>query len=212
MNVILIAPPAAGKGTQSEFICNKYHINHISTGNLLREVTKKNDEFSLSIKDKMSKGLLISDDIILNLIKEEIKDNRGFIFDGFPRNLEQAIKFDEMLKNINQKIDYVIYLKIDEEIARERIVGRMVCPKCNSVYNFGLNAENEIHNCKNCEETLIKRQDDTLETFNKRFEVYKNETEPIIDYYRVSGNLYEVDSSLAPNEVFRQIESIIGER
>jgi len=210
MNIIFIAPPAAGKGTQSELVCKKYNLTHISTGNLLREVTTKDDDFSKEIKMRMSKGLLISDEIILNLISEKIKNKDGFIFDGFPRNIKQAIKFDEMLDNINQKIDYVIYLKITEEIAKERILGRLVCPKCNNVYNFGLNVDNQI--CSNCNETLIKRQDDIIETFEKRFKVYMDETSPIIDYYKNKGNLYEVDSSLSPEEVFKQIEKIIGEK
>lgn len=210
MNIIFIAPPAAGKGTQSELVCKKYNLTHISTGNLLREVTNKDDDFSKEIKMRMSKGLLISDEIILNLISEKIKNKKGFIFDGFPRNLKQAIKFDEMLENIDQKVDYVIYLKIDKEIAKERILGRLVCPNCNTIYNFGLNVDDQ--NCSNCNKKLIKRQDDTIETFNKRFEVYMDETSPVIDYYKNKGNLYEVDSSLEPLEVFKKIENIIGEK
>lgn len=212
MNIIFIAPPAAGKGTQSKFVSSKYNLEHISTGDLLREVSLKDDELSREIRNKMSKGLLISDEIILKLIKDKIKNNNGFIFDGFPRNLLQAKEFDDLLSELNQKIDYVIYLKITEEIARERIVGRMVCPKCGSVYNYGINALEENHFCKNCNETLIKRKDDTIETFNKRFEVYMEQTSPIIEYYKNQGILYEVDSSVEPNDVFKQIENIIGEK
>lgn len=212
MNIIFIAPPAAGKGTQSKLVSNKYQLTHISTGNLLREVTAQDNELSKEIKNLMSKGLLISDEIILNLISEKIKDNRGFIFDGFPRNLNQALKFDEMLKKANQKIDYVIYLKIDKELAKERIVGRLVCSNCNGVYNYKLDEVTKDQFCSECNTKLVKRQDDTLETFENRFDLYMKETAPIIDYYKNIGNLYEVDSSLEPNEVFKQIEKIIGEK
>ena len=136
MNIILIAPPAAGKGTQSELICKRYQMNHISTGDLLREVANKDDEKSLEIKEMMNKGLLISDEIILDLIEGKIKEDDSFIFDGFPRTLNQAVKFDELLNKLNKKIDYVIYLKVNKDIAVNRIAKRYVCPKCNNVYTI----------------------------------------------------------------------------
>ena len=209
MNIILIAPPAAGKGTQSELICNNYNLNHISTGDLLREVTKKDDEFSNHIKDLMNKGMLISDDIILNLINEKVKDNQGCVFDGFPRNLKQAEAFDQLLDKLNKKIDYVIYLTIDKETACERIAGRYVCQNCKSVYNFKSNTDIPV--CSNCGTELTKRKDDNVETFNSRYDVYMKETYPIIDYYRNKGILYEVDSSNETNVVFNDIKNIIGE-
>lgn len=206
MNIILIAPPAAGKGTQSELICKKYQMNHISTGDLLREVASKDDEQSLKIKEMMNKGLLISDEIILDLIEGKIKDDDSFIFDGFPRTLNQAVKFDELLNKLNKKIDYVIYLKVDKDIAVNRIAKRYVCPNCNNVYTI----DNEPKICKNCGSELTKRKDDNVETFEERFNVYMNETFPIIDYYKNQGLVYEVDSSKTPDEVFGDIESIIG--
>ena len=207
MNIILIAPPAAGKGTQSELICKKYNLNHLSTGDLLRETTTKDDEVSREIKDLMNKGMLISDDIILKLIENKIKDNDNFVFDGFPRNLSRAISFDTLLNNLNKKIDYVIYLKIDKQTALSRIVDRYVCPKCNSVYNL----KDEVKICKNCSEQLIKRKDDNEETFNNRYDVYMNETYPVINYYKEKGILHEIDSSNTPDTIFNEIESIIGE-
>lgn len=207
MNLILIAPPAAGKGTQSELICNSYNINHISTGDLLREITKKNDEFSLSVKEKMEKGLLISDDIILKLIKDEIINSNNNIFDGFPRNLEQAKAFDLMLKEINQKIDYVIYMDIDKEILEKRISSRYVCPNCNSVYSFN----EPDHECSKCSVKLIKRKDDTLEVYENRYKVYEESTKPIINYYKNQGVLYCVDADGSKEEVFANIKKVIGE-
>lgn len=206
MNIILIASPAAGKGTQSELICNKYNLKHISTGDLLREVVTLDNEKSREIKSLMEKGMLIDDEIILGLIEDKLMMDDGFVFDGFPRNLTQAKKFDELLEKMNKKIDYIIHLKVDKDLALERIVRRYVCPKCNSVYN---KKDDETKICQNCNENLIKRNDDNAETFNNRYDVYMKETFPIIEYYKQTQNLHEVDSSLEVNEVFKQIEGII---
>lgn len=208
MNIILIASPAAGKGTQSELICNKYNLKHISTGDLLREVVALDNEKSREIKSLMEKGLLINDEIILGLIEDKLKDDEGFVFDGFPRNLTQAKKFDELLDRMNKKIDYVIHLKVDKEVALKRIVGRYVCPKCNAVYN---KSEDETKICQSCGEDLIKRSDDNIDTFNNRYSVYMSETFPIVEYYENTNKLYEVDSSLEVNEVFKQIENILND-
>ena len=206
MNLILIAPPAAGKGTQSEFICNHYNLNHLSTGDLLREVASKDDPKSLEIKELMNSGMLISDDIILDLIENKIKENEGFVFDGFPRTLNQAVSFDKLLEKLNKKIDKVIYLTVDKEVASARISGRYVCPSCGSVYNF--KPDEEVTLCK-CGEALIKRKDDNVETFEKRYDVYMNETFPIIDFYREKGLISEVDSSKTPTEVFDDIKAVL---
>ena len=209
MNIILIAPPAAGKGTQSELISKKYNLNHISTGDLLREVTSTGSDMSKEIKELMDQGKLISDDIILNLIEEKIKDSDGFIFDGFPRNISQAECFNELLDKLGKKIDYVIYLTIDKDIALSRITSRYVCPNCNSVYS--IKSDNDELICKNCGQELVKRKDDNADTFLERYDVYMNETYPIIDYYKKLGNLVEIDSSKTPEEVFESIERVIGE-
>ena len=208
MNIILIAPPAAGKGTQSELICNHYNLEHLSTGDLLREVTKQDNEKSREIKELMNQGALISDDIILSLIEDKMKDDKGFVFDGFPRNLNQAKSLNLLLEKLNKKIDYIIYLKVDKEIASARIAGRYVCPKCNGVYNLK-DTDDKI--CQNCGEELIKRKDDNVEVFNNRYDVYMSETFPVINYYNSLDNFYEVDSSKKPEEVFDDIKNIIGE-
>ena len=210
MNIILIAPPAAGKGTQSARICDKFATEHVSTGDLIRNIIKENSPLGNEIKEKMNKGLFIDNDLILKLISKKLDEDKSFIFDGFPRNIEQAKKFDELLIEKNKHIDYVLYLKIDKELAKKRIVGRLVCPNCNGVYNFGLDNAQEIPNCQKCNEKLIKRQDDTEETFENRFNIYEKETSPIISYYKEKGILYEVDSSLSSDKVFEQIEGIIN--
>lgn len=210
MNIILIAPPAAGKGTQSELICNKYDIEHISTGDLIRAVINSNSEKSIELKKTIEQGKLVSDEFVLDLIKDEIKDGKSYIFDGFPRTVNQAKLFDELLEKINKKIDYVIYLDINKEIASKRILGRLSCSNCGKVYNDQIEESMPKTNgiCDDCNIELSKRNDDNEETFNKRFDTYMSETKPLLDYYK--DRLYIVDSSLNKYEIFKQIEDIIG--
>lgn len=210
MNIILIAPPAAGKGTQSELICNKYDMQHISTGDLIRTVINSNNENSIELKKTIEQGKLVSDEFVLDLIKEEIKNGNNYIFDGFPRTVNQAKLFDELLNELNKKIDYVIYLDIDKDIAMKRILGRLSCSKCGKVYNDQIEESMPKINgiCNECNIELSKRNDDNEETFNKRFDTYINETKPLLDYYK--DRLYIIDSSLNKYEIFKQIENIIG--
>lgn len=210
MNIILIAPPAAGKGTQSELICNKYDIKHISTGDLIRTVINSNDEKSIELKKTIGQGKLVSDEFVLDLIKDEIKDGNSYIFDGFPRTVNQAKLFDELLEKLNEKIDYVIYLDINKEMASKRILGRLSCSNCGKVYNDQIEESMPKINgiCDDCNIELSKRNDDNEETFNKRFDTYMSETKPLLDYYK--DRLYIVDSSLNKYEIFKQIENIIG--
>lgn len=210
MNIILIAPPAAGKGTQSELICNKYDIKHISTGDLIRTVINSNNEKSIELKKTIEQGKLVSDEFVLDLIKDEIKDGNSYIFDGFPRTINQAKLFDELLEKLNEKIDYVIYLDINKEMASKRILGRLSCSNCGKVYNDQIEESMPKINgiCDDCNIELSKRNDDNEETFNKRFDTYMSETKPLLDYYK--DRLYIVDSSLNKYEIFKQIENIIG--
>lgn len=211
MNIILIAPPAAGKGTQAGLLCNKYNLNHISTGDLLRNAIESGSELSKELTKQMNDGKLISDNIIIQMIEEEIKDKDQFIYDGFPRNINQAKLLDDLLRDLNKKIDYVFYLKIDKEVALNRVIGRSSCPSCGHIYNDKLESmmPKKAGICDDCNIALFKRLDDNEETFNKRFETYINETAPIIEYYRDKNILYEIDSSKSKEDIFLNIERII---
>ena len=137
-SIILIAPPAAGKGTQSDMLVGKYGFAHISTGDMLREVAKHDE----SIKSKLENGELISDDIVFSLLRDRLKSTdckKGFILDGFPRNVNQAVKYDEMISDLDVTSNVVIFLDVDKELACKRIVGRISCPDCKRVYNLGEN-------------------------------------------------------------------------
>lgn len=211
MNIILIAPPAGGKGTQSELLCSKYNIAHISTGDLLRaEVENGNTE----LKKIMDAGMLVSDEIIFDLIKKRISSNdtiNGYLLDGFPRNIEQAKTYDEILKDLNKDIGYVIELNIDPELAAKRISGRRSCPKCGATYNIyfdGMKPTNE-NICDKCGSSLTKRDDDNEETYKTRYNTYLEKTKPLIDYYKEKGVLYVVDANGTPEETFKNIEDIV---
>ncbi len=211
-SIIFIAPPAAGKGTQSTLIKEKYGIPHISTGELLRKEALINNQ----IKEELSLGHLISDDITISLLKKRIQQddcNNGYILDGFPRNMYQALAYNKILEELNKQLGVVIVLDLDKENAKKRIIGRLSCPACGAVYNDMLDdmMPKELGICDRCSATLIKRSDDNEETFNTRFETYLKQTEPLIDYYGKIHALYHVDSGINKDYTFHQIEKIINE-
>lgn len=207
-SIIFIAPPAAGKGTQSTRLSKEFHLEHISTGDLLREEVKNGNQELQAI---MESGKLVSDEIILSILSKKIKNLSGYILDGFPRNINQAIAFDKMLEEQNSSVNYVIYLSLDKETAMKRIVGRVSCPNCGDVYNTmleGMNSKADM-TCDSCNSTLTRRKDDNEETFNVRYDTYLNETEPLIEYYQNKGVLYQVDSSRNTEQVYEDIKNII---
>ena len=210
MNIIFIAPPAAGKGTQSELLCSKYNFNHISTGDLIRETINNNSPKSEELKKIMAQGKLVSDEFILELIKDKLGDG-DYIFDGFPRTINQAKMFDELLATLNKKVDYVIYLTVSKELACKRILGRISCPNCSKVYNDQIDESKPKQDrvCDVCGTTLARRNDDNLESFNKRFDTYIKETSPLLDYYE--NKLYKINSEKDKFEIFKEIEGIIND-
>ena len=213
-SIILLAAPAAGKGTQASLLKEKYNIPHISTGDLLRLELKSGSSLSNQLKEIMESGKLVNDEIILDLINKRINNDdcvNGYILDGFPRNINQAIKFDELLNKTSKKIDYVFLLDVDYETALNRSLGRISCQKCNLVYNDRIkDSMPKISNiCDVCGEALIKRIDDNEETFKKRYDTYLNETKPLIDYYEKKGILYHIDSSINKDITSNEIIKIL---
>ena len=212
-SIIFIAPPAAGKGTQAVMLSSKYNIPHISTGDILRNA-QDDTERGKYISSEMAKGHFISDEIILELLTERLSQSdceNGYILDGFPRNIKQAEEYEEILKKLNKDLGIVIVLDIDKEIAKERIVGRISCPKCGSVFNDMIEESmpKEAGICDKCNSKLKKRDDDNAESFEVRFEGYLAKTEPLIEYYQNKNILYRVDSSLGKDITFNQIEDIL---
>ncbi len=213
-SIILIAPPSAGKGTISKMLCEKYHLPHISTGDLLRSAVENDDEQGNYIKQQMNLGKLVSDDIIISLVEKRILDNdcaNGYILDGFPRNLTQLKKYESFLINENKDLGVNILLDISYEQAKGRILGRVSCPKCGTVYNiYTSDARPKVFGiCDKCGSDLIRRSDDTEEVFKERYATYLNETKPVADYFKSQNRLHVVDSSIEISKVFEQIERIL---
>lgn len=214
-NVILIAPPAAGKGTQSKLLSEKYNLVHISTGDLLRSASQKNDEMGTLIKGLIDNGSLVSDEIVIDLLKDALDGlNSGYILDGFPRTVNQAEKYLEMLSELNIPLGDVIFIDIPKDVIKKRIIGRLVCPSCGAVYN-NLIEENKPSKegiCDECASALIKRQDDNEETFDKRYETYVKETYPLVDFFKSKGVLSTISGNLTKEETFDRLQQIIGNK
>lgn len=213
MNIIFIAPPAAGKGTQSSLLEKKYSYKHISTGDLLREEIKKKTEFGAEIEKIISKGELVSDEIITKLLKNELNNikHQKFILDGYPRNIAQAETLTEIFKELNIDDYKAIYLDLDEDTAMKRALGRIVCSNCGASYNTYFKnlmpQENGI--CDKCHHKLIQRSDDNEETMRTRFRTYLELTNPLLDYYKAQEKLVDVDASLNSDQIFLEIEQVL---
>ena len=212
-SIIFIAPPAAGKGTQAVMLSSKYKMPHISTGDILRNA-QDDTERGKYIASEMAQGHFVSDEIILELLKERLLQsdcNNGYILDGFPRNIEQAKHYEEILANLNKDLGHVIVLDIDKEVAKNRIVGRVSCPNCGGVFNELIEEAKPLVSgfCDKCGSKLIKRVDDNVETFENRFDAYLTKTKPLIDYYNKKNVLYHVNTTLGKDDTFKQIEAIM---
>ena len=213
MNIIFIAPPADGKGTQSSLLEKKYNYKHISTGDLLREEIKKKTEFGAEIEKIISKGELVSDEIITKLLKNELNNikHQKFILDGYPRNIAQAETLTEIFKELNIDDYKAIYLDLDEDTAMKRALGRIVCSNCGASYNTYFKnlmpQENGI--CDKCHHKLIQRSDDNEETMRTRFRTYLELTNPLLDYYKAQEKLVDVDASLNSDQIFLEIEQVL---
>ena len=214
MNIILLGLPGAGKGTQGNILAKVFNLYKISTGDLLRDEINKKGALINKIKTVIDKGLLVSDDIINNLV-ENVLSNKNYynrlIFDGYPRTMNQAKHLDVLVKKYNQKISYVFNLKVNKDSIIKRFLGRQVCSKCGLIFNeFYYPSTNENHLCD--PKFLQKRSDDNEKTVRKRFDMYTKETSPILNYYRDQNLLHEVDAlidiSLISKEICRIIYSL----
>lgn len=214
MNIIFIAPPAAGKGTLSDKLVTKYGYKHLSTGDLLRAEIKKENDLGKKIEEIISRGELVSDDIITELLKNELKSIEGkFILDGYPRNIAQADTLNGIFSELNIENYVTIYLDLEEELAMKRALGRVICGGCGASYNTYF--ENFMPKsegiCDKCGSELKHRSDDTEETFKVRFSTYVEKTSPVLDYYKNLNRLEVINANVESDEVFKIVEQIIGE-
>lgn len=214
-NIIFIAPPAAGKGTVSQRVCEKYHIPHISTGDLLRDEIAKGTKLGSEIKGAMARGEFVSDEMITKLLKKRLSSKdakKGYILDGYPRNVAQAGIYDSLLEELSYDMGTVIYLDIDKETAMKRALSRVVCSGCGMSYNTLVKELSPIKEgvCDSCGSSLKVRGDDNKETFIKRFDTYMKETYPLIEYYEKKNNLVKIDvTELNADEVFEEVDKVI---
>ena len=214
---VFIAPPAAGKGTQSKMLVEKYGYVHISTGDLLREEILKQTTLGMQIDKIISEGKLVDDELVLEMLKGNlqsiIEDHKSFIIDGFPRTINQAKLLDELLSKLNKDEYKVIYMNLDYLDAENRVLGRLMCLKCGKSYNDKIESLMPKHEgiCDSCGTVLEKRTDDTKETFKVRFDTYMENTQPIIEFYNSKNKLINIDANKSAEDIFKDIETYVTE-
>ncbi len=210
MRIVFLGPPGAGKGTQAEVVCKHFTLEHISSGDLLRSVVKSNSPMSEKIREFMDKGLLVPDEIVVEIVAQEIKkDRKGFVLDGFPRNLTQAEFLDNSLSPLNICLDRILNFVTSPQKIIERLSGRRICPKCQAIYHIKNMPPSREGICDKCAGPLLQRNDDKEKTIRERLKVYSQLSEPLIEYYREKEILCDVDGDLDVDALFEIIKRLL---
>jgi adenylate kinase len=213
MRIVMLGAPGTGKGTQSKLLVDKYHIPMVSTGDLLREAVDANTALGKQAKPYMDSGQLVPDDIVLGLIRERLKKadaRKGFILDGFPRNIPQAETLDEMLEEIGRPIQVAIHIDVDFDLLMQRLAGRRTCRSCGKLYNIYTSPPRMDDRCDECGGVLKHRADDNEETIGNRLRVYETHTAPLIDAYREQDKLRVVQGAGEVKDIFKAIDKIVA--
>ena len=208
MRLVFLGPPGVGKGTQAENVSTNKDIPHVSSGDLLRDAVETKTETGLKAKEYIEKGLLVPDELVVKVVVGKITTEcckNGFILDGFPRNLSQAKILDETLNELGEKIDKVFYFTASEDVIIKRLAGRRICKSCGAHYHEVFKPPVKEKVCDECGAELQQRNDDKPETVSTRLKVYREQTEELIDYYRVSGELVEIDCNGSVSEILKNI-------
>jgi adenylate kinase len=212
VNIILFGPPGAGKGTQAQFIVNKYNYFQLSTGDLLREEVKLKTQLGSEIEQLISNGKFVSDETVNTLLRKSItnlKFRDRIIFDGYPRNIEQAKNLELILGEFDQTIGHIIFLNVSKDIIEKRIMGRMTCDKCNMTLNEFFNKKQiELHPCG--KEFLNKRKDDNFNVVLARYETYMKTTKPILEFYSKNANFTEIDGAAEIEQITNKINDVLN--
>ena len=208
MNLILMGPPGAGKGTQAENIERKYWIPHISTGDMLRSAIRFGTDLGLQAKTLMDAGQLVPDDVTIGIVRKRLAERdcaKGFLLDGFPRTIAQAEALDKIVAEWNQSIDAVINIEVSEEVLSLRLTGRRTCSQCGANYHIRFNPPQKASQCDICSGEIQQRSDDREDTVAERLAVYEQQTRPLTEYYARKGLLKTINGDQSLDEVFNDI-------
>jgi adenylate kinase len=213
VNLVLMGLPGAGKGTQAEKIVEQYGIPHISTGDMFRAAMKEGTELGLKAKSFMDQGELVPDEVTIGIVRERLSKEdcqKGFLLDGFPRTVPQAEALENLLVDLNKKIDYVINIDVDKSILMDRLTGRRICKECGSTYHLVFNPPAKEGVCDRCGGELYQRADDNAETVQNRLDVNIKQQEPLLTFYEKKGYLRTIDGQQDIHKVFGDIQELVG--
>ena len=213
MNVILLGPPGAGKGTQAKRLVDKYHIPQISTGDMLRAALKEGTPLGLEAKKYMDAGGLVPDSVVIGLVKERIQKpdaKGGYMLDGFPRTAAQAQELDKILAAMNQKIDHVVSVEVPSSELLGRLTGRRTCRACGAGFHVMFDPPKKEGVCDKCGGELYQRSDDNEATVKSRLETYEAQTKPLIEYYEKQGKLRHIDGVGKMDDILQRIQKVLG--
>lgn len=213
MNIILLGPPGAGKGTQAKRLIDKYATPQISTGDMLRAALKQGTPLGLEAKKYMDQGTLVPDSVVIGLVKERIQQpdcSKGYMLDGFPRNVGQAEALDKMLGELKQRIDSVVCIEVPNKELLGRLTGRRTCRSCGAGFHVMFDPPKTDGKCDKCGGELYQRDDDNEATVSSRLKVYEDQTKPLINYYEKQGKLRRIDGVGSMDAIFGRITAILG--
>jgi adenylate kinase len=213
MNIILLGPPGAGKGTQAKMLIDEYQIPQISTGDILRAAVKEGTPLGKEAKSFMDKGDLVPDSVVIGIVEERIQEpdcTKGYMLDGFPRTVPQAEALDGMLGKLSAEIDHVVSIEVANDELVKRLTGRRTCRECGAGYHVMFDPPKVEGVCDKCGGELYQRDDDNEETVRSRLNVYESQTLPLIDYYKVQGKIRPIDGVGEIKEIFGRITSVLS--
>ena len=213
MKLLIMGPPGAGKGTQADKIVAKFNIVHISTGDMFRQAIKSGTALGKEAKEYLDQGLLVPDEVTNGIVRERLVNSdceNGFLLDGYPRTVAQAVSLDEMLFDLNMHIDAVLNIVVSHSLLLDRLTGRRICKECGATYHKTFNPTKEFDVCDRCGGKLYQRKDDNIETVESRLRVYNNQTKPLLDYYKAKGNLFNINGEQDIDKVFAEIKTTLG--
>jgi len=213
MNVILLGPPGAGKGTQAKMLVEEYQIPQISTGDILRAAVKEGSPLGKEAKACMDKGELVPDSVVIGIVEERIQQPdcaKGYMLDGFPRTVPQAEALDGMLQNLSSQIDHVVSIEVASEELVGRLTGRRTCRDCGVGFHVMFDPPEQEGVCDKCGGELYQRDDDNVETVTSRLEVYESQTLPLIEYYKTQGKIRSIDGVGEIKEIYGRVTQVLS--